>query len=317
MEHKKMTGHIAVLGANIIFGLNTSVSRTLIPNEINPYLLTFIRMTGAMLLFWIVSLFIAREHVPVKDILLLFLASVFGVILNQIPFIAGLSLTSPIDASIVITLLPIMSMFLAAVILKEPVTFKKILGVVIGASGALLLIFSHKNLHTGNGNMVGNLMILFSVFSYSLYLSLFKKLISRYSPVTIMKWMFLFATVVAYPFCRKAVLQTDYSSLGTDVYLRIAYVVIFATFIAYLLIPIGQKALRPTTFSMYNYLQPVVASLIAVLLGMDVFGIEKILSGILVFAGVYFVTRSKSRAQIEMEKSSKQSSEAINTQNTQ
>jgi drug/metabolite transporter (DMT)-like permease len=258
-------------------------------------------MSGAMLLFWTLSLFVKKEHVPKKDVLILLFASIFGLVLNQILFIVGLSMTSPIDASIVITLLPIISMFLAAIIIKEPITLKKASGVLIGASGALLLIFTHRDMQTGNSNMTGNLVILTSVLSYSLYLNLFKRLISSYSPITIMKWMFLFATIMAYPFCYKDFIHTDFSSLPINVYMRIGYVVTFATFIAYILIPVGQKVMRPTTISMYNYLQPVIASFVAIALGIDMFGMKQLTSGILVFIGVYLVTRSKSRAQIEAE----------------
>lgn len=302
MQQKKSVGHIALFVANIIFGLNTPISRTLIPDTISPYALTFFRMSGAMFIFWTVSLFTKKEHVPAKDILLLFFAAIFGIVLNQMPFIVGLSMTSPIDASIILTLLPIVSMFLAAIIIKEPITLKKAFGVIIGASGALLLIVSHKDMEMGGGNIMGNLIILIGIVSYSLYLTLFKNLISRYSPVTAMKWMFLFATIISYPFCSQALSHTDFSSLSVGVYLRIGYVVVFATFITYFLIPIGQKVLRPTTISMYNYLQPLVASLVAIILGMDNFGIEKVISGVLVFVGVYFVTQSKSRAQMEAEK---------------
>jgi drug/metabolite transporter (DMT)-like permease len=302
MKQKNLISHSAILVANIIFGLNTPISRSLMPVTLSPYTLTFFRMSGAMALFWALSLFIKREHVPYKDILLLLLASFFGIVLNQIPFIVGLSMTSPIDASIVITLLPILSMFLAAVIIKEPITVKKALGVLIGASGALLLIFSHKDAQIGSGNTIGNLVILVGVFSYSLYLSLFKRLISSYSPITTMKWMFLFATIMSYPICYKDLMLTDFSALSLNAYMRIGYVLIFATFIAYILIPVGQKVMRPTTISMYNYLQPIIASFVAIMLGMDIFRIEQLLSGILVFVGVYFVTRSKSRAQMEMEK---------------
>jgi drug/metabolite transporter (DMT)-like permease len=302
MQQKKYIGHIAILAANIIFGLNTPVSRSLIPATLSPYTLTFFRMSGAMLLFWTVSLFIKRETVPFKDILLLLLASVFGLVLNQILFIVGLSMTSPIDASIVITLLPLISMFLAAIIIKEPITLKKALGVLIGGSGALLLIFSHRDMQTANSNMTGNLIILTSVVSYALYLSLFKRLIASYSPVTIMKWMFLFAIMLSIPFCYKDVINTDFSSLTPSAYIRMGYVVTFATFIAYILIPVGQKVMRPTTISMYNYLQPIIASFVAIAFNLDTFGYKQLLSGILVFIGVYFVTRSKSRAQMEAEK---------------
>lgn len=302
MEKKKMIGHIALLVANVIFGLNTTISRTLMPEILSPYALTFFRLAGAMILFWAASLFIKNEHVPAKDILQLFFASIFALILNQLPYFVGLSITSPIDASIVVTTLPILTMILAAIFIKEPITTMKAVGVLVGASGALLLVFNSHTPKVGESNFWGNVIVLSAVTSFAIYLTVFKKLISRYSPITIMKWMFLFATIVCYPFCHNALSQTEYSKLTTSVLLRISYVVVLSTFFTYMLIAVGQKVLRPTTFSMYNYLQPIVASFAAVFIGMDTFDIEKALATVLVFAGVYIVTQSKSRAQLEAEK---------------
>lgn len=302
MENKKLTGHIALFSANLIFGMNTPISRTLMPEILSPYTLTFFRLSGGMLLFWIVSLFIKKEHVPAKDILMLFFASIFALVLNQLPYFVGLSMTSPIDASIVVTMLPILTMILAALILKEPITLMKTVGILVGASGALLLVYNSENLHVGKSNFWGNIIVFGAVGSFAVYLTVFKNVIMRYSPVTVMKWMFLFGTIVCLPFCYKPVMQTDFTLLSNGTFWRIGYMVIFATFFGYLLIPIGQKVLRPTTLSMYNYVQPVVASMLAVFIGMDTFGYEQALSGILVFSGVYIVTQSKSKAQMEVEK---------------
>ena len=305
MEKNKLTGHIAMFSANIIFGLNTPISRTLMPQILSPYTLTFFRLAGGLLMFWIASIFSKKEHVPAKDILLLFFASLFALTLNQLPYFIGLSLTSPIDASIVVTMLPIITMILAALILKEPITLMKAVGVLVGASGALLLVFHSPVVHNGHSNFWGNVIVFGAVSSFALYLTLFKELISRYSPVTVMKWMFLFGTIVCLPFCYKPLEQTDFTILSSGTYWRIAYMVFFATFVGYLLIPIGQKELRPTTLSMYNYVQPVVASMVAVAIGIDIFGLEKALSGVLVFAGVYIVTHSMSKVQLDAEKALK------------
>jgi drug/metabolite transporter (DMT)-like permease len=302
MENKKLTGHIALISANIIFGMNTPISRTLMPEILSPYTLTFFRLAGGMLLFWIISLFVKKEKVPAKDLLLLFFASFFSLTLNQLPFFVGLSMTSPIDASIVVTMLPILTMILAALFIKEPITLMKAIGVLVGASGALLLVFNNHADHAGNSNFWGNIIVFGAVSSFAIYLTVFKNLITRYSPITVMKWMFLFGTVVGFPFCYEPLMATDFSLLSSGTFWRIGYMVIFATFFGYLLIPIGQKVLRPTTLSMYNYLQPVVASLLAVFIGIDTFGYEQALSGLLVFSGVYIVTQSKSRAQLEAEK---------------
>lgn len=307
MENKKLNGHIAILSANLIFGMNTPISRSLMPEILSPYALTFFRLTGGMLLFWSVSAFTKKEKVPAKDILLLFFASLFALIFNQLPYFVGLSMTSPIDASIVVTMLPILTMILAAIIIKEPITLMKAIGVLVGASGALLLVFNSHTVHVGKSNFLGNLIVFGAVTSFAIYLTVFKNLINRYSSVTIMKWMFLFGTIVCFPFCYHPLMQTNFTLLTPATYWRIGYIVIFATFLGYLFLPIGQKVLRPTTLSMYNYVQPIMASLVAVFIGIDTFGYEQALSGLLVFSGVYIVTQSKSRAQMEAEKLAKMS----------
>jgi drug/metabolite transporter (DMT)-like permease len=152
MENKKLAGHIALFSANIIFGMNNPISRMLMPEILSPYTLTFFRLFGGMFLFWIASLFIKKEKVPAKDIILLFFASFFALTLNQLPFFVGLSMTSPIDASIVVTTLPILTMILSAIIIKERITLMKAVGVVVGASGALLLVFSSHMHHPGKSN---------------------------------------------------------------------------------------------------------------------------------------------------------------------
>lgn len=297
-------GHVALLTANLIFGLNTPISKTVLGlDAISPYALTMFRMIGAAIIFWCASAFVRKERVARKDLVMLFFASLLGIQLNQTMFLIGLSKTSPIDASIVVTLVPILTMIISAMYLKEPITWKKVVGVLIGASGALLLILSSRSsAGASSGNMVGNMLCLLSAASFATYLTVFKPLIVKYRPVTLMKWMFLYAAVCSIPFGYKEIAFIDYSALTLDNYVRIGYVVLFATFIAYILIPIGQQNLRPTVVSMYNYLQPLVSSVVAVLMGMDIFGWEKALAGVLVFLGVYVVTRSKSRAQLEAER---------------
>jgi drug/metabolite transporter (DMT)-like permease len=307
MEKEKLKGHLVLFVAYVIFGLNTPISKTLMPDVLSPYTLTIFRMTGAAILFWGVSFILHKEHVPLKDIGLLALASLFSIVANQMPFIVGLSYSSPIDASIIVTLLPIFSMVFAAIFIKEPITLLKVLGVVIGASGAISLILGHysEGLELRNSDLIGIGFLFLSVISFSLYLTLFKSLIQRYKPVTLMKWMFLFATIFCLPFCAKDLMATDYASFNSDVYMRIGFVVIFATFISYFLIPIGQKVLRPTIVSMYNYLQPIVTTFLTVLMGMDTFGWDKTFAVFLVFSGVYIVSKSKSKAQVDAEKAKK------------
>ncbi|MDR2027108.1 MAG: DMT family transporter [Prevotellaceae bacterium] len=302
MDDKNFKGHAALLAAYVIFGLNTPLTKTVLSHgETSAMALTFYRFAGAAALFWLLSLFAKKEQISIRDIILLNLASLFAILINQMSFIVGLSMTSPIDASVITTLVPIMTMIFAAFFLKEPVTWKKIIGVLTGAFGALLLIFNGNIVSHNSTSVEGNLLCMLSCFAFAIYLTAFKKLIIRYSAVTSMKWMFLSATVCSLPFCWSDVSAVNYGAIPADIYFRIAFVVVMATFVSYLLIPVGQKLLRPTIVSMYNYIQPLVSSFVAVILGMDTFGWTKSFAAILIFLGVYIVTQSKSRAQMERE----------------
>lgn len=298
---KYLPGHAAMLAANIIFGINLPISKMLLSTGyMTSYSLNFTRMIGGALLFWFASLFVAREKVPLKDIGKLFLAAFFGIMLNQVTFLKGLSMTAPVEASIIATTVPILTMIIAALYLKEPVTWKKAIGVMIGAAGAITLILNTVNGHReADARLLGNLLCLLSGTSFAFYLVVFRGLIGRYKPVTLMKWMFLFAAIGTTPLTWHDFRTMDFSLFTWDTTAEVIFVVVGATFLAYLLIPIGQRILRPTVVSMYNYLQPLVASLLAIAVGLDVFTWDKAVAGVLVFTGVYVVTVSKSRAQVE------------------
>jgi drug/metabolite transporter (DMT)-like permease len=307
MSSEKIKGHIFILAANVLFAVNIPISKSLIPSHIMPEALTLLRIVFGCLMFWAISLFVPNEKVAPKDLGLLLLCALCGITFNQSLFMEGLSLTSPVDASIIATAGPIYVMLLAALILKEPVTGQKAFGVLLGVVGAVTLILSSSQAGNPEGGLSGNLRIVFSNLLYSIYVVLSRPLSQRYAAVTIMKWMFLFSTIILTPFTCRALMEApafhrqamDWSEMGA-----IAYVLLLGTFIPYLIIPMSLKRLRPTTVSMYNYIQPIIASVIAILLGQGSFGIGKLLSTVLVFAGVYLVTQSKSREDVEREKQS-------------
>ena len=307
MTKEKYTGHVLILIVNILFAINITISKSLLPDQISPEGLTVLRMLFASVMFWITSLFTTREHVTRKDLGLLFLCSMTGIALNQGLFLFGLSQTSPIDASIISTASPIFVMVLAAIVLNEPITRLKAFGVMLGATGAIALILSSIQVATGQSNMFGNLLCITSSFSYSIYLVIAKPITQRYSSVTMMKWMFLFAAIVISPFTYQNLLETPafHGTISFQNIASILYVLIGATFIPYLLIPMSLKRIRPTTMSMYNYIQPMGASTIAIIIGQDTFSIVKLIAAAFVFGGVYMVTQSKSREDIEKAKEEK------------
>lgn len=301
-------GHLAMLTANVLWGLMAPISKKVLSSGlIDAISLTTFRLVGAAILFWIASCFTKKEEVSPQDMIRLFFAALLGIVFNQGSYVMGVSLTSPINASIVTTTSPIITMIIAALYLKEPITGKKISGIFVGASGALLLIMGSQQTTTGGnaGNIGGDLLCLLAQFSYSIYFVLFKGLIGRYSPVTLMKWMFMYASVCCIPFSYNHITAIDFPALSMDIYIGIAYVVVGGTFITYFLVPVGQRLLRPTVALMYNYMQPIVASVVTILWGMDTFGLSKSLAIVLVFAGVYIVTKSKSKAQLDEEEAIK------------
>jgi drug/metabolite transporter (DMT)-like permease len=272
------------------------MGKTALASGIPPFALAAFRMIGGAVCFWILSLFLPKEKITAKDAILFFPAALMGIVLNQGSFIIGLSYTSPVNASIITTTTPIFTMILAAVFLREPITWLKVLGVAMGAGGAVMLITDGVSLGAGS-SIKGDLLCLSAQVLFSLYLSLFKGLVQRYNVVTVMKWMFLYAMIVSVPVAYKDIMSIDYASLSLPVILEVLYVVICGTFLAYIFMIYGQQRLRPTLVSMYNYVQPVVATVISLAMGIGTFGWVKGIAVALVFSGVYMVTRSRSRVE--------------------
>lgn len=299
MDRIQLRGHLAMFGANLMWGLMSPVAKMVMAGAVvSPLLITDFRIAGAAVLFWLLSCFMPREHVPFPDLLRLAGAAMLGILFNQGCFIFGVGFTSPGEASIITTTMPMWVMVFAALILKEPITMKKVGGIVLGASGALVLVMGAGSRTTGGSNpLLGDILVFCAQFSYALYLTLYKNFIRRYSLVTLMKWMFLFAAIVILPLSLPAILSADWVRMTASEMWGVAYVVIGATFGSYILVMIGQKALRPTLVGMYNYVQPIVASAVGVCLGLDTFSPVKIFAVVLIFSGVWLVTISKSRSQ--------------------
>ena len=304
MNLMKLKGHSSMLGANVMGGLMSPVAKfVMVGGAVTPLVVTDLRITGAMVLFWIASFFQKPERVAPKDLLKLLGASLLAIVFNQGCFIFGVGLTSPVDASIITTSMPLLAMVLAAIYLKEPITGKKVLGIAVGATGALLLILGSHQVSeakaAGNHYIWGDLLVLLAQFSYALYFVLFKNFVNKYSLITIMKWMFTYAFICALPFSYNDLLHTEWKSLQNTEIGALVFIVVGSTFVSYVLIVIGQKNLRPTVAGMYNYVQPLVASIVAVCWGMDTFNFVKIISVALIFGGVYLVTNSRSKAEME------------------
>lgn len=299
-NNKTLIAHLSMFGACAGWGLMAPIGKDAMTHGFDGITLVTFRVVGACLLFWLASLFAKKEQVPMKDKLMFIGAAVFGLVTNQCCYTLGLSITSPINASIVTTSMPIFAMILAALILKEPITSKKALGVLMGCSGALILILTSAA-HTSDkvGDIRGDLLCLFAQFSFALYLSLFNPLIRRYNVFTINKYMFSWATLLILPFTFVHVKGVLEKPIPPTTWWEVVYVVVVGTFLGYILTMIGQRTLRPTVVSVYNYVQPIVSVAASLLMGIGILKPTHVLAVVLVFSGVWLVTKSRSRKDVE------------------
>lgn len=298
MDNKKqpLIAHLCMLCAGTCWGLMAPIGKDAMLNGIDGIDLVSFRVLGGALLFWLTSLFTKKEHVPVKDILLLGCAGLFALVFNQCSYTIGLNLTSPSNSSIMTTSMPIFAMVLSFFILKEPITWQKAGGVLLGCTGAVIIITTSAT--AGNakvGNIWGDLLCMSAQLSFALYLSLFKPLIQKYSLFTVNKWMFTWATLIIWPFTLGHVSNIDFASVPMSTWWETGFVVFFGTYISYICMMVGQQTLRPTVVSVYNYMQPLVSVSVSVAASLAVFKTSQALAAILVFSGVWFVVKSKSK----------------------
>lgn len=299
MASKALKGHLACFIAYAIFGVNIVICKDLTSSSlISPVGLYSIRAICAAAIFWILSIFTPKEKVDRKDFVKLLAASVTGFLVPQLSFLMAIPITTPMGCSIITATQPIYTMFIAAWALKEPITFKKAGGVALSFAGILFLIFNSMGGNaSGETQPFGIVLMIINSIVFALYLGLFKPLISKYSVITYLKWIFLFATVMTLPMSAKEIFSIDYAAIPVDFLAELAFLIICATVISYFLIPIGQRNIRPTLVSMYSYFQPLIATGLSIMLGIEALGWQKIVAAVMVFAGVIIVSRSKSAEQ--------------------
>ncbi len=295
-------GHICMFLACAIWGLMAPLGKDAMTHGVGGLEMVTFRVVGGAVCFWIASLFVKQENVRHKDMLLFFFAAMLSIVLNQCCYTIGLSITSPVNASIMTTMMPIITMILAALFLKEPITGKKVMGVFCGAVGAFLLITTGARVASGNGGvLLGDLLCLSAQLCFAIYLTVFKHLIQRYTVITCMKWMITYAAIVIMPISFSRMQQLQWADIPAKTWWETAFVVVGGTFLAYIFMMQGQKILRPTVVAMYNYVQPIIACIVSVAIGLGVFGLWQALAVVLVFFGVWLVTQSKSRRDLKKE----------------
>lgn len=288
----RIQAHAAILAANIMFALNYSYSKSLIPGFLAPDTLCIVRIGCAAIVFALVALTIVRERIRWRDLGWLALAALFGTGGNQYIFLQGLQYTSPVDAAIISVTGPVLVLIISALLGRDRITWFKSIGIAVGASGALLTILYGGIANFGSGHLMGNILVFIAALSYASYLVVVKSLMMRYHPITVTAWMFGLSTLAMLPFLGQSVVATEWSRLTAGAWGSLAFVVLGATVTAYLLVAGSLKRLKPTTVSIYMYLQPVIASIAAILRGQDKADWVKGLAALLVFAGVFLVTQS-------------------------
>lgn len=288
-----LRGHLMLLGAAVLWGCNAPMIKDLQGLGVPALVVADMRAVGAAVAFWVMSLFVGGgERVSVSMLGRLCVAGILCIVLNQVLFTVGVNYTSPIDATVISTMLPIVTMIFAAIILKESITGMKVVGIAVGAAGALTLVFGGGGSSAGGG-LVGDALCFTAQVSCALYMVIFSNTIHRYSVVTLMKWLFLFSAIIVTMVTWPSVVSVDYASLPLKAWGEMLFIVFGGTFVSYIFFTGGQKLLRPTVVSMYNYVQPIVATVLSVAMGVGTFGVGKVISMAMVFVGVYIVTHAK------------------------
>jgi drug/metabolite transporter (DMT)-like permease len=292
--NKKTIAHLSLFSANLIYAINYTVAKTVMPEYVEPLGFIFMRVVGATLLFWLCYVLFSFQKVESKDIIRLMMCGLFGVAINQMLFFKGLNLTTPINASVIMVTNPIIVLVISAFLISEKITIRKLIGISLGALGAISLFTKGGDLSLLNSSQsLGNLLVLINACSYGIYLVIVKPLMKKYQTMTVISWVFLFGLIFVIPFGYNDFSQIQWHSMPTNIFYAIIFVVVGTTFFAYLFNIIGLRTLNPTTVSTYIYLQPILASIIAIAFKSDELDWSKIISSIIIFAGVYLVSVEK------------------------
>jgi drug/metabolite transporter (DMT)-like permease len=289
--------NLALIGAtivSIIYGVTFTIAKDVMPLYIDAYGFILLRVGGSVILFWLVWLFMPKEKIALNDFPRIVAAAFFGVAFNMLTFFKGLSLTSPISAAVIMVSTPMIVLTLSALIMKERMQKRMVFGIILGLIGTAFLILYGKSIGSATNAGLGNFLVLVNAISYGFYLIIVKKLMDKYNAFTFVKWIYLFGFIMVLPFGWSQFQAVNWALVPTDIYWKIGFVVVFSTFLTYLLNLLSMKELKPTTVAVFIYLQPLFATIFAISLGKDELSMVKIGSAVLIFVGVYLVTQKKS-----------------------
>lgn len=290
---KRYLALIAATLVSIIYGVTFTVAKDVMPQYVLPYGFIVLRVGGSVLLFWLIWLLVPKQKVALADFPRIIGAAFFGVAFNMLTFFKGLSLTSPISAAVLMVSTPIIVLILSALIMKERMLKRKVFGIVLGLVGTAVLILYGKSVGNASNANLGNALVFANAISYGFYLIVVKKLMEKYNAFSFVNWIYLFGFMMVLPFGYSELQAFDYSNLPTDITLKIIFVIVFSTFLTYLLNLLSMKELKPTTVAVFIYLQPLFASIFAIGLGKDELNLVKVGAAVLIFSGVFLVTQKK------------------------
>jgi drug/metabolite transporter (DMT)-like permease len=296
---KRTWALLAATMVSLIYGVSFTIAKDVMPTYVKPFGFILIRVFGATVLFWLIYFFgrlfrkTHDEKIQRKDFLRIIAAAFFGVALNMLTFFKGLSFTSPISAAVIMVTTPIIVLILSAIIMKEKMIKRKIFGILLGLFGTGFLILYGKSIGNATNAPLGNVLVFINAVSYAFYLILVKKLMDKYNAFTFVKWIYSFGLLMVLPFGWRECQEIQWETIPTLILWEIGFVVLFTTFFTYVFNLVSMRELKPTTVSVFIYLQPLFATIFAIGLGKDEVTWVKIVSAVLIFAGVYLVTQKK------------------------
>lgn len=294
---RRTLAFLAAIGATTIYGLNHTIAKGVMPHYVQPFGFIFLRVTGAGILFWLISFFGPKEKIATKDWPRIVLAAVLGMVINMLAFFKGLQLSTPINSSVLVTISPIIVVILSALILQEKITLNKTIGISLGFVGALVLILFGAELRQDAPNIpLGNTLLVVNATSYGAYLVVAKKLLEKYHPFTLMKWMFTIAIIVNFPITINEFALIEWSTMPLWAYGAIAFVILGTTFSTYLFNIFAMTQLKASTIGAFIYVQPVVGIVFAILTGKDTLTSIKLLGTMLVLLGVYLASKKTKKS---------------------
>lgn len=292
--NKRVIAFILAFIASTIYGVSFTIAKDVMPLYIKPFGFIVLRVSGAMLLFWLISFSIPKEKIVFNDFIRIFFMAFFGVALNMLTFFKGLSLTTPINGSVIMTTTPIIVLIFSFIILKENITARKIIGILLGMTGAIALITYGPKAEFNAPNIKwGNFLVFVNAASYGLYLIVAKPLLKKYHPFHLIKWMYLMGFIMVLPFGLSDIQQASWDLMPLNALLKIGFIVFFTTFLTYLFNIMALRHLKATTLSVFLYLQPLVATIYAIIVGSDILTAIKLIAASLIFLGVYLVSFRK------------------------